>query len=184
MKHLSHWRRPLAATFAATGALAALLTLAPEPPPSTRVLAAARDLPAGRTLTPSDLHPINLPPEATPAGALRSNPTGRTLSAPMRRNEPLTDARLTNDRMLADQPGKVATPVRISDAGAVRLLHVGDRVDILAGARLIVTSVPILAIPQLRQGEDGALIVLATDRPQAAALSGTDSRLSVSFTGP
>ena len=78
----------------------------------------------------------------------------------------------------------VRAPVRIADAAAVRLLRPGDRVDVLAGARVVARSAPVVGVPDAAAaGEDagggpadgdsgGALIVLAVPRPTAAALSG------------
>jgi hypothetical protein len=73
----------------------------------------------------------------------------------------------------------VRAPVRIADAAAVRLLRPGDRVDVLAGARVVARSAPVVGVPDAAaagtgaDGDgDGALIVLAVSRPTAAALSG------------
>ncbi|TDD26787.1 hypothetical protein E1287_35875 [Actinomadura sp. KC06] len=198
---LSRLRRPLAALFAAAAAGLALLALRPAPPPSVRVLAAARDLPAGRTLTPSDLRPVNLPPGSVPSGALRSRAAGRVLAGPMRRGEPLTDARVVGAALLRGYgSGTVATPVRMADADATRLLHPGDHIDVLTTqapsdpleatqqqgpARIVVSSVPVVAVPPPDEDgpqEEGALIVLATDRAQAAALAGAGAPLSLTIT--
>ncbi|MEO3826662.1 SAF domain-containing protein [Actinomadura sp. B10D3] len=197
-------RRPLAALFAAAAAGLALVALRPGPPPSVRVLGAARDLPAGRALTASDLRPIALPPDAVPAGALRSGGAGRVLAGPMREGEPLTDARVVGDGLLRGQgPGTVATPVRMADAGAVRLLRPGDRIDVLAvppgsaqpdgpppdawgrEARVVVSGVPVVAVPRPRDrgGQEGALVVLATDKAQAVALAGAGAPLALTITG-
>ncbi|TDE32768.1 SAF domain-containing protein, partial [Actinomadura sp. 6K520] len=128
---LARLRRPLAALFAAAAAGLALLALRPGPPPSVRVLTAARDLPAGTTLTASDLRRVDLPTAAVPSGVLRSG-TGRVLATPVREGEPLTDTRVVGDGLLRGYgTGTVATPVRMADADAVRLLHPGDRIDVL-----------------------------------------------------
>ncbi|MBE1533933.1 SAF domain-containing protein [Actinomadura algeriensis] len=133
MSRLARSRRPLAALFAAAAAWLALLALRPGPPPAVRVLAAARDLPAGATLAPSDVRPVSLPPESVPSGALRADAAGRVLAGPMRRGEPLTDVRVIGDRLLRGYgPDKVATPIRIADADTARLLRPGDRIDVLA----------------------------------------------------
>lgn len=77
----------------------------------------------------------------------------------------------------------VRAPVRIADAAAVRLLSPGDRVDVLAGARVVARSAPVVGVPDAAaagegagggpaDGGGGALIVLAVPRPTAAALSG------------
>ncbi|MFB4311257.1 SAF domain-containing protein [Actinomadura sp. GTD37] len=129
---LARLRRPLAALFAAAAAGLVLLALRPGPPPSVRVLAAARDLPAGKRLAPSDLQRVALPPSAVPAGALREG-AGRVLAGPMRRGESLTDARVIGDALLQGYgPDTVAAPVRITDPAAVRLLRPGDRIDVLS----------------------------------------------------
>ncbi|WP_026402303.1 SAF domain-containing protein [Actinomadura rifamycini] len=217
-------RRPLATLFAAAAAWLALLTLRPGPPPTVQVLAAARDLPAGATLAPSDVRPVPFPAGAAPSGALRSGAAGRVLAGPMRRGEPLTDVRVIGDRLLRGHgPGKVAAPVRIADADTVRLVRPGDRIDVLAappeglavpeppgetppdlphhtpaaapsarpagdaspwgGARVVVSSVPVIAVPAAdeKATRDGALLVLATTRSQASALAGARTDLSVTI---
>lgn len=195
---LARLRRPLAALFAAAAAGLALMALSPAPPPSVRVLAAARDLRAGTTLTPSDLRHVSLPPAAVPSGALRSGATGRVLAGPMRRGEPLTDARVVGDALLRGYgPGTVAAPVRIADADAVHLLRPGDHIDVLTtratpapfappaepgGARVVVSAAPVVAVPADDEGQEGALVVLATDRAQAAALAGAAAPLSLTIT--
>lgn len=87
----------------------------------------------------------------------------------------------------------VRAPVRITDAAAVRLLRPGDRVDVLAAARVVASGVRVVAVPEqpdsqgastTSEGSDlptaaagagttgGALVVLAVPRRIAAALSG------------
>ncbi|MFI0895927.1 hypothetical protein [Streptomyces sp. NPDC020983] len=84
-------------------------------------------------------------------------------------------------------------PVRIADAGAVRLLRPGDLVDVLAAGRVVASGVSVVAIPEeaggtpveapldTAEGEappaegagtGGALVVLSVSRGVAAALSG------------
>ncbi|MBM9438779.1 hypothetical protein JT723_23375 [Streptomyces bryophytorum] len=87
----------------------------------------------------------------------------------------------------------VRAPVRITDAAAVRLLRPGDRVDVLAAARVVASGARVVAVPEQVGGQDtstaaegsglptatadagaagGALVVLAVPRRIAAALSG------------
>ncbi|MGW1432411.1 hypothetical protein ACWD6K_27820 [Streptomyces sp. NPDC002431] len=90
----------------------------------------------------------------------------------------------------ARPPGRrVSAPVRIADAGAVRLLHPGDRVDVVSAGRdgpgsdagdgdrvrvlakgALVAEVP--PPPVEDAGRDGALIVLSVPRSTATALAG------------
>lgn len=166
-------RRPIAALCAAVAVAAALQAGSPAPPRRTMVLTAVHDLDAGVVVRASDLHRTAYNPESVPAGTFshESAAVGRTTTGPVRSGEPMTDARLVTSSLLSGYPGLVAVPVRIGDAGAVRLLRVGDRVDLLAAdpqgestAHVVGRDVPVLAIP--REGEQspgltsGALVVL------------------------
>ncbi|MFJ8933371.1 hypothetical protein ACIRLA_43100 [Streptomyces sp. NPDC102364] len=94
----------------------------------------------------------------------------------------------------------VSAPVRIADAGAVRLLRPGDRVDVVAaradggpGVRVLASGARVASVPKPRptlgQGGDigetsttgGALVVLTVERATAARLAGAGaaSRLAV-----
>ena len=155
------------------------------------MLTAAHDLAAGVVVGSGDLRRAPYVPGSVPDGTLADAAAalGRTTAGPVRAGEPLTDARLVSASLLEGYPGLVAVPVRIGDPGAVRLLRVGDRVDLLAAdpqgrssARLVGRDVPVLAIP--RGGDDqpgqtngGALVVVgvpdttAPDLAQAAVTS-------------
>lgn len=107
-------------------------------------------------------------------------------------------------------PGDVVVraPVRIADAAVAGMLHPGDKVDVLAGARMIATGATVVAVPPLdvkdqAQATDtadspntasaltgrtdaapnGTLVVLSVPRRTAAALSGaaTSSPLAVTL---
>jgi Flp pilus assembly protein CpaB len=197
VKAWSRFRRPIAAAFAAAAVGLAVPALRPVAQPSVPVLVAARDLPGGTTLHGRDLRSVALPASAVPDGAVRSGATGRRLTGPVRRGEALTDVRLASGDLLGGQgPGMVATPVRIADAGAVGLLRSGDRVDVLAAAqspdgtvpptraRAVAQSVSVLSVPRVpagAAGDQGALIVLATTRDQAAMLAGSGPVLSIAI---
>ena len=73
---------------------------AARPAGAPPVLVAARDLSPG-VLRPGDLRTVPMPDP--PDGALRTGATGRVLAAPMRRGEPLTDARLLDQLRLPPQ---------------------------------------------------------------------------------
>lgn len=173
-------RRLLAALVAGTAVLSAFLAL--RPAAGTPVLVATRDLSPG-PLRPGDLRlvPLNDPPD----GALHSGAEGRVLAAAMRRGEPLTDVRLIDSVRLP--PGTVATPVRIADPDAARLLSPGSTIGVLATwegqtAQLIADDVPVLSIPESKD-DHGALIVLTTTPTQAGQLAAAQAggRLSITI---
>jgi len=154
----------------------------PGPPATVAVTVAARDLPSGAILTSSDLTVHRLPSGDAPAG---SDPRalGRTLAAPVRQGEPVTDVRLVSPSILADYPDQVAVPVRIADADAVGLLQAGDHVDLLAAdprggrASYVAIDVPVLALPTSSDGDAGGgltgrLVVVAVPSSDVEALAG------------
>lgn len=130
-------RRSLAALCAVIAVGAGLRATQPPEPPTVALSVAAHDLPAGRTLTGADLTELRVPPAAVPDGAGdRSGLLGRSLAAPVRRGEPITDRRLVDDSLTAGYPGRAVVPVRLPDAAAAGLLRPGDHVSIwAAGSR-------------------------------------------------
>src|SRR3954454_23448926 len=154
-------RRLLAALCAAVAVLAAVKAVAPDPPRTVAVWAAARDLSGGSPLSSHDVQAVALPVGAVPAGALRAGAAvvGRLLAGPMRRGEPLTDVRLLEPSLLTalPDPGLVAVPVRVADGSAAALVRPGDLVDVLAisdpatggppTASTLATGLRVLAVP-------------------------------------
>jgi Flp pilus assembly protein CpaB len=145
-------RRPLAAVLAGLAVVAALHDVRPPPPDVRGVPTVARDLPAGATLSDRDVVTVDYAPDTVPAG-LADDPVGRVLAAPMRAGEAVTDVRLVGAPLAAAYPDDVVVPVRLPDAGMAALLHVGDRVDLVAAdpqgdeARLVASGVTVLALP-------------------------------------
>ncbi|MGH3379359.1 MAG: SAF domain-containing protein, partial [Actinoallomurus sp.] len=70
---LSRHRRLLAALFASAAAALSLAATHPHTP-GVQVLVAARDLPAGTTLTASDVTTRTFPAETVPDGAILAEP--------------------------------------------------------------------------------------------------------------
>ncbi len=190
-------RRTVAAGCAAVAVAAALQANASPPAATTMVLTAARDLPGGIVVGASDLRRTAFTPDSVPTGSVASADAalGRTTTGPMRAGEPITDARLLTASMLEGYPGRVAVPVRIADAGAVRLLRVGDRIDVLTAdpqrrspAAVVQRQVPVLAIPRPDDGTPGsgtgALVVLGVSDASARSLAqaSVSSVLSVVLT--
>jgi Flp pilus assembly protein CpaB len=178
-------RRLLAAGLAAAAVALGLGVAAPPPPPTTPVVVAAVDLPGGGVLASADLAVRQFPPAAVPSGAATSPRRwlGRSLAAPARAGEPLTDVRVVGPALVAGYgPGTVAAPVRIADADSVGLVRVGDRVDVIAPdprgllpPALAVGGAPVVAVPEvdeeLGSSAAGALVVLAVTPAEAQHLA-------------
>jgi hypothetical protein len=88
-------------------------------------------------------------------------------------------------------PGTVGLPLRIRDAGVLRVVRPGRRVDVLAavegGAELLATGVLVLRADAGGDApEDGALLYLAVTAEQAARLAGftTEAHLTVTVRSP
>ncbi|MEO5851015.1 MAG: SAF domain-containing protein [Nocardioides sp.] len=185
-------RRLLAALLSAVAVLAALRSVSPAPEPMVPVLVAARDLPSGTLVRPGDLVETAYPPATAPDG-LAGDVVGRTLAAPVRRGEPITDVRLVGPALTEGYDDLVAVPVRLPDAGSVALLTVGDRIDLVAtdpsagGARVIALAAPVLALPAPTDAGDngglpGRLVVVGASPTAAGAIAGAAVRDFLSFT--
>jgi Flp pilus assembly protein CpaB len=163
---LAH-RRSLAVGCVGVAVVAGLRVLAPAPPPTVPVVVAARDLPGGVALSPSDLTLVDFPAALVPAGmtslGLAADPGGRVLAAPLRAGEPVTDVRLVGAPLAGADPGVVATPVRLPDAAAAALLRAGDRIDLLATdprrgrTTQVADGAVVLAVPPQDEGGAGPL---------------------------
>ena len=198
-----HTARRVAAVLLAVSAL--FLALRPvgvaapaRPPAAVPVAVAASDLPAGATLSASDVAVARLPPEAVPRGVVPdARPlVGRVLAGGVRAGEPLTDARLVGPGLTALLPADlVAAPVRLADLAVAALVRTGDRVDVLAAlpdgeqAERVATGVLVLAAPGPTSADPdpaAGLLVLAVDPATAARLAAasTTATLTVSLPPP
>jgi Flp pilus assembly protein CpaB len=182
-------RRPLAALCAAAAVLAGLHAVRPPPGPTVTVEVAAHDLSSGTVLTGADLTSRRYPAGLAPVGSV-PDAVGRTVAAPVRAGEPVTDVRLVTPSLLEGYPGRVAVPVRIADAAAVSLLRSGDQVDLVAAdprrgtASSVAVGVAVLAIPPPEAGQTtgsaaltGRLVVIAaapSDVDRIAGAAATD----------
>lgn len=186
-------RRVLAAVLTAVAVAAGLHSVTAPPPPRIDVLVAARDLPGGTVLAPGDLTPVPFASGSVPDD-LATSTTGRTLAAPVRRGEPVTDVRLVGPGLADGHPGLTAVPVRLPDAGMVGLLAAGDRIDLVAadpegsGARVVAAGVPVLAVPRppadaAIDGVTGRLVVVgATDQTEVTRIADAAVRDFLTFT--
>ena len=156
-------RRLLAAVCVAAAVATGLHATTAPPPATTTVLAAARDLPAGSAVGSGDVVPVEFTPGSVPAGAV-GDPVGRTLAAPLRRGEPVTDVRLVGEELADAHPELATMPVRLPDEGLAVLLAPGDRVDLVAtdpqgsGARVVADDVLVLATPPPDGGDPAGAV--------------------------
>jgi Flp pilus assembly protein CpaB len=185
-------RRLLAALLTGVAVASGVQAATAPPPSSVGVLTAARDLPAGAVLGSNDLVTVDFVPGSVPTGMPREA-IGRTLAAPVRRGEPITDVRLLGPALTAGDPELTAVPVRLPDAGMVRLLEVGDRIDLIAtdpqgsGASVVATGVPVLALPPVSaeggdaSGQPGGLVVVGVTPTEVIGLADAGVRLFLTF---
>jgi Flp pilus assembly protein CpaB len=198
----------LAAALTAVAVVTGIAAARPAPPPTTEVVVAANDLSGGSVLTATDVKITRLPVEVVPAVpmAALSAVEGRVLAGPMRAGEVVTDLRLVGPALLEGYTSTagvtvVATPVRIADAGAVRLVRPGDRIDVLAAGvpselaaagitaaevAVVASDVQVVTVPEESDDlavVDGALIVVATSEQVAEdlAAAAVTSRLSLTL---
>jgi len=191
---LARRRVLLSSGLAAAAVAAGLSAVAPTAEPEVEVLTASRDLVAGVPLAADDLATASLPAGVVPAGVLvdAAAAVGRLVAGPVRQGEPLTDVRLLGAALLSDDD--VALPVRVAEPATAALVRAGDVVDVLSAspeggvaAAVVATGLTVLSVPAL--GDDageGALLVLAADRPTAARLAAAavTGRLSVVVGAP
>ena len=181
------WLRRLAA--AVLVGLAAILALSPHEGASAEnmVVIAAQDLSPGTVVGPSQVTVRGVPAQLVPDGAARSPATvlGRTLAAPVRRGEPLTDVRLTGaelTRAVSAHSDAVSVPLRLADPGVAALLRPGAAVDVVTVGQhqnepvVLARGARVLAVLEsgARTGErDGKLVLIALDPVAATRVAAT-----------
>lgn len=177
--------------------LAAALALAPEPGAAdVPVMVAARDLSPGTVLGTAELAAINLPAQVVPEGAARAPAAvqGRTLAAPVRRGEPLTDVRLAGPELahaISADPAAVSVPLRLLDPDIAALLHPGAVVDVVtlgerqdqpvvlaSGARVLA----VLSTDRRGAATEGSLVLLALDPMGATRVAGASLSQALTVT--
>ncbi len=173
-------RRWLSAGLAAAAVAVGLRVLAPEPPGGIPVLVAARDVPAGATLSAGDVRRVRWATSAVPAAAVReADVSGEVVASALSAGELLTTTRLLGPGLLAGRDGdEVAAPVRLADAQVAALLRPGARVDVLAAvdgdraARTVARGATVLAGPAAA-GSSGGLLSGAGDASGAIDAAGS-----------
>lgn len=194
LRRLGHHRRTLAAIATALGVLTLVQALTPAPPATTPVVVAAAELTGGRTLTEPDLTVVDMPIELVPdsASADPTTLTGQILTATTPRGVPVTSQSVLSPRALA--PGRSVAPVRFADAGLVRVIRAGDRIDIIAAGpdigpdAVVAEDVRVVTIPDAEtdtgfgaaSSTQGVLILVEASPDEATALVQVSSRAVLS----
>jgi Flp pilus assembly protein CpaB len=184
-------RRLLAALLAGVAVAAGVQAATAPPRPAVGVLVAARDLPAGAVIVGDDVVTVDFAPGSVPSGASR-DVVGRTLAAPVRRGEPVTDVRLVGPALTAGDPELTAVPVRMPDVAMVELLDVGDRIDLIgtdpqgSGASVVAAGVPVLALPEVPadtggEAQPGGLVVVGVGPTEVTRLAEASVRLFLTY---
>lgn len=153
--------------------------------PGVPVVVAARTMPAGHLVMGRDVRVASWPASVhLPSGlARRSAVVGRRLATPVVAGEPVTAGRLVGASLTAGlAPGTAAVPVQLARRSAAEFVHPGDRIDLVAAppqeaangtgsaaGAPAASGVQVLAV--LPASDDGALVVVATDRATARRLA-------------
>jgi Flp pilus assembly protein CpaB len=176
--------------------LAAVLALSGGSSAGNNVVVATRDLAPGTVVEADQVTVRGLPPQVVPDGAARSPAAvvGRTLAAPVRRGEPLTDVRLTGSELIhavSGNPESVSVPLRLADPGVAALLHPGVAVDVVTiGERqnepvVLARGARVVAVLEAgtRTGErDGRLVLVALDPGAATRVAATSISQNLTVT--
>lgn len=199
---LSRNRRLAAALLFCAAAAITVQQLTPAPVSTVTALAAARDLPAGTAMTPTDFARVQVPPGMMAAGFLRDDAAaaGKQLAAPMRKGQLLTDAQLLGPGLLAGTPpGSAAVPLRMADASSIQLVSPGQLVNVVltsangfdqqGPSEVLASAVPVLWTSNkgaqsgqwLGTTETDGLIVVAATAEQSSRLAGASTQGKLFF---
>jgi Flp pilus assembly protein CpaB len=186
-------RRWFAAILAVLAVTAGLNAVSARASGAVAVVVTSRAVPAGTTLTADQLTLAWLPRDAISAGAL-TDPEAVVGSEAVINLPPRTV--IIPGLLLGDRPevaaGKVALPIRFSDASLAAVLTVGSRLDVLGpapggnGFTVIAGDVRVIALPAAQAtsplgGGGSPLVVVEVDQAQAVAISAAAAGSGLSF---
>ena len=150
---------------------------------------AARPIATGTELTAADVRLEAWPRSIRPGGAFDASRAvvGKRTSSALESGEAITATRLVGSGLTTGlAPGLAAIPVAVADSGVLRLIHAGDRVDLLAApvvdgagdGDLLASSVLVLAAiaPTDTDAARSGTLVVAADRATELRLVSAGSR--------
>jgi len=199
---LNRNRRLAVALLLCAAAGVAVQQLTPAPALTQTVLAAAHDLPAGKTLAQADVMQVHVPQELSPGGAFNDSSAlaGKQLAAPVRKGQLFADSQLLGPGLLAGSPpGSAAVPLRLADPSSIQLLSAGQLINVVltggsgfeqpASSEVLAEHVPVLWTSSvggapgqwLDAGDSDGLIVVAANTEQARRLAGASTHGKLFF---
>lgn len=195
-------RRLAVALLLCVAAGIAVQQLTPAPAATVHAVAAARDLPAGKTIEAADVAILKFPQGVLPGGSY-SDPaslTGKQLAIALRQGQLISDTQLLGPGLLAGHPpGSAAVPLRMADAPSIQLVSPGELINVVMSgsngldqpvtSEVVAAAVPVLwtsaqggkADQWLGSEETDGLIVVAADPDQARRLAGASSHGKLFF---
>ncbi len=196
-RRLLRHRGALAAVTAGVTVYLVVHALSAPPPPTVPVWVAAHDLSGGRTLHTGDLR-LRRYAAGTAPDRIVADPQGidgRVLAVPVGAGMPVRRDALAGRRWLNGYPGLSAMPVRVTDPAVVRLLDVGDRVDLVAtdprdeaNSRVAVHRVTVLAVPPAAPDDTsplgGRLVLVGVAPADVGELSAEGARSLLTVVWP
>ena len=155
--YLLHYRRVISVGCAGLATLLAFSIIQPGGAPTSPVMVAIRDLPAGTSLTEDDLKLVSVISETQWTG-LSDKPDellGRVLAHSLAANQPVTSSDLVGPHLLDGLDSNlVALSIPIGNGSTRQLLHTGDFIDVYGSAMdyaapavLVAHRALVLAIP-------------------------------------
>jgi len=188
---LGLWRARfgVAAVLLGTAAGCTVQALRPPDPPTSPVVVAAREIPAGTTLTSDDVRVVRFPRALLPERAVADpgSVLGAATAVPLAAGGPVLPGLLA-DEEVRGPAGTVVATVRFADPAVAGLLSPGMRVDVLAataeGGPGGVVATRALVLPVARQddaagtlglagsGDTSVPVLLAVAPQEAPALAG------------
>lgn len=182
-------------------ATATVVAVSPPNPPTARVVVATHQLRGGAEVSTHDVAIHHVPADTLPHQAISDTQKviGETLVSPIAEGAILTKLNVLGKSPVA-HAGNVIAPVRITDSAVVKLLRIGDRVDVLAAdprsdkrAKTIAKHARVVTIPTAGDSGSGlgmashdsstqpTLLMLEVSSHEAAALASAagTSQLSI-----
>ncbi|MFK0005449.1 Flp pilus assembly protein CpaB [Paenarthrobacter sp. NPDC090520] len=202
LSRLARHRRLLVALLLCVAAGIAVQQLTPAPEHRISIVVAARDLPAGTSLSQGDFISMGVPQDMAISGAIGdpASLAGRQLSSPLAKGQIPTEANLLGPGLLIGAPaGSAAVPLRMADPSSIQLLSPGQLVNVVLtpadsyeGSRqnqTLAGPVPVLwtsgqggkAGPWLGTSDTDGLVVVAADPQQAEKLAGASTQGKLFF---